>query len=58
MVDPVAAAWDLAPMPVILEEAGGRFTDWAGAEGIDGGNGVASNGALHDELLAALNAPP
>ena len=32
MVDPVAALYDLAPMPVILAEAGGRFTDWAGAE--------------------------
>jgi histidinol phosphatase-like enzyme (inositol monophosphatase family) len=54
MVDPEAAIWDLAPMPVILSEAGGRFTDWSGAETADGGNGVASNGKLHDELLGQL----
>lgn len=51
MVDPVAAHWDLAPMPVILAEAGGRFTDRAGAPGPTGGSGVATNGVLHDELL-------
>ena len=54
MVDPAAAAWDLAPMPVILGEAGGRFTDWTGAEQVDGGNGAASNGLLHDALLGDL----
>ncbi len=55
MVDPIAAPYDLAPMPVILAEAGGRFTDWAGAERFDGGNGLASNGAVHDDVLALLN---
>ena len=56
MVDPVAGAWDLAPMPVIIGEAGGRFTDLGGAERIDGGSGVASNGRVHDEVLALLGA--
>lgn len=55
MVDPAVAPYDVAPMPVILEEAGGRFTDWAGRRSIDGGNGVASNGLVHDELLRALH---
>jgi histidinol phosphatase-like enzyme (inositol monophosphatase family) len=54
MVDPVAAPYDLAPMPVILAEAGGRFSDLAGVARIDGGNGVATNGHLHDAVLAAL----
>ena len=54
MVDPIAALYDLAPMPVILSEAGGRFTDLAGAPGADGGSGLATNGHLHDELLALL----
>jgi histidinol-phosphatase len=55
MVDPVAAPHDLAPMPVIIAEAGGRFSDYAGHNGeIRGGSGVASNGAIHDGLLAAL----
>jgi histidinol-phosphatase len=43
-------------MPVILEEAGGRFTDWSGAVSTEGGNGVATNGRIHDELLSLLAA--
>ena len=54
MVDPVAALHDLAPMPVILDEAGGRFTDMAGRDGVEGGSGLATNGAIHDPLLAVL----
>jgi fructose-1,6-bisphosphatase/inositol monophosphatase family enzyme len=51
MIDPVAAAWDVAAMPVIIGEAGGTFTDFAGAARIDGGSGVATNGVLHREVL-------
>jgi histidinol-phosphatase len=54
MVDPVVEPYDIAPMPVILAEAGGRFTDLGGAVCFDGGSGVASSGGLHDELLATL----
>jgi histidinol phosphatase-like enzyme (inositol monophosphatase family) len=55
MVDPIAERYDLAPMPVIIAEAGGRFSDLDGNDGaIDGGNGVATNGRLHDDLLRAL----
>jgi histidinol-phosphatase len=50
------AVWDLAAVQVIVEEAGGRFTDRAGARRIDGGSAVSSNGALHETLLAALSA--
>lgn len=46
MFDPVMAIWDAAPLPVILAEAGGCFTDLSGAHRIDGGNGLATNGAL------------
>jgi histidinol-phosphatase len=56
MADPQAALYDLAPMPVILAEAGGRFTDWAGDPDPGRGTGLASNGALHGELLALLAA--
>jgi histidinol-phosphatase len=45
--------WDLAAVQVVVEEAGGRFSDAAGAARADGGTGVSSNGLLHDELLAA-----
>ncbi|HEY8526786.1 MAG TPA: inositol monophosphatase family protein [Acidimicrobiales bacterium] len=54
MVDPAVEPYDVAPMPVILAEAGGRFTNLAGEPGAHGGSGVASNGRLHDAALALL----
>lgn len=54
MVDPTAALWDLAPMPIILSEAGGRFSSWSGAADPRDGSGAATNGDGHDELLALL----
>jgi histidinol phosphatase-like enzyme (inositol monophosphatase family) len=54
MVDPTAARYDLAPMPVILAEAGGSFTDFAGRPLATGGSAVATNGRIHDQLLACL----
>jgi histidinol-phosphatase len=56
MVDPVAMLWDLAPMAVIMPEAGGRLTSIDGLAGPDHGSGVATNGADHDELLGLLRA--
>lgn len=53
-VEPIAAVWDLAPLGIIVEEAGGRFTDLAGDRRIDGGNAVATNGPLHDAVLEAM----
>ncbi len=44
------SVWDLAAVCIVVEEAGGRFTDRAGVARIDGGSAVSSNGALHDEL--------
>jgi histidinol-phosphatase len=49
--------WDLAAMQVIVEEAGGRFSDIHGVSRIDGKSSVASNGLIHDELIAALAEP-
>jgi histidinol-phosphatase len=46
--------WDLAAVQVIVEEAGGRFSDFGGASRIDSGTAVTSNGLLHEELLAAV----
>jgi len=54
MVDPIAELYDLAPMPVILAEAGGRFTSLDGDDGPGHGHGLASNGLVHDALLATL----
>ena len=46
--------WDLAPCKLLVEEAGGRFTDWAGQPTIYSGTAVASNGHLHDAALGHL----
>ncbi len=53
-LEPVVSLWDLAAVQVVVEEAGGRFTDLSGAARPDGGSAVSSNGLLHDEVLAAL----
>jgi histidinol-phosphatase len=47
-------AWDLAPCKIIVEEAGGRFTDFAGTPTIYTGTAFATNGRLHDAALALL----
>jgi histidinol-phosphatase len=52
--EPEVSLWDLAALQVVVEEAGGRFTDLAGAARPDGGSVVCSNGLLHDEALVAL----
>jgi histidinol-phosphatase len=46
--------WDLAAVQVIVEEAGGTFTDFRGEHRIDGGSAISSNGLLHAELLEAV----
>ena len=53
--EPEVSLWDLAALQVVVEEAGGRFTDLSGARGPAGGSVVCSNGLLHDEVLAALS---
>jgi histidinol phosphatase-like enzyme (inositol monophosphatase family) len=54
MVDPVMAIWDAAPLPPILEEAGGTFTDWRGNPSFQSGDGVATNGLLLAEVIKHL----
>lgn len=46
--------WDAAPLPTILEEAGGRFTNLSGEVTVYGRNSLASNGLLHPEALKYL----
>lgn len=46
--------WDLAAVQVIVEEAGGTFTDFAGEHRIDGNSAISSNGLLHADLLEAV----
>jgi histidinol-phosphatase len=52
--DPTVSLWDLAAPMLVVQEAGGRFTDFTGAATAAGGDAIASNGLLHDAALAAL----
>ncbi|TRW81236.1 histidinol-phosphatase [Mycolicibacterium sp. 018/SC-01/001] len=54
--EPEVKLWDLAPLDILVTEAGGRFTDLAGRSGPHGGSAVATNGLLHDAVLRALSA--
>ena len=54
--EPEVNLWDLAALQVVVEEAGGRFTDLGGVARPDGGSVVCTNGLLHDEVLTALAA--
>lgn len=55
MVDPVGVnLWDIAPMQVIIPEAGGQVSDEDGNPWEPGKSFVASNGHVHDQVRAAL----
>lgn len=56
MVEPELSLWDIAALIPIVTEAGGRFTDLTGREGPHGGSAIATNGALHDDILDRLGA--
>jgi histidinol-phosphatase len=55
-IEAEVSVWDLAAVKVVVEAAGGRFTDLAGDERADGGSALATNGRLHDEVLALVTA--
>lgn len=46
--------WDLAACKLIVEEAGGQFTDFAGVARANGGTALATNGRLHSPALRIL----
>jgi histidinol-phosphatase len=52
--EPIVELWDLAAPRVIVEEAGGRFTDLGGVPTAAGGDALATNGLLHDAALAII----
>jgi histidinol-phosphatase len=54
MVEHGVHAWDVAALLPILEEAGGRLTDWDGTPTIHRPDVIASNGRLHDATLRIL----
>jgi histidinol-phosphatase len=53
-IETVAEVWDLAAPRLIVEEAGGRFTSITGERGPGHGSALATNGLLHEVVLAEL----
>ncbi len=56
MVEVGLSSWDAAAPLVLVEEAGGRATDFDGERAIDSGTFVVSNGILHEVILERLRA--
>ncbi len=56
MVDPDVKPYDICAPAVLVREAGGRFSAMDGADTIYGGGAIASNGRVHDALVATLRA--
>jgi histidinol-phosphatase len=54
LVDYGVHIWDVAGLKVIVEEAGGRFSDWDGGTDLNRPDCLASNGRVHDAALALL----
>ena len=52
--EPKVAWWDMAAVQIIIEEAGGRFTNLHGEASANGGSGISTNGKLHDRVLEML----
>jgi histidinol-phosphatase len=53
--EPEVSLWDLAALAVLVEEAGGAFTDLHGRRGPAGGSALSSNRVLHDTVLRTLS---
>ncbi len=54
MVEHGVNPWDVAATKAIVEEAGGRFTDWDDHSTIHRPDAIASNGKVHAEALSIL----
>jgi fructose-1,6-bisphosphatase/inositol monophosphatase family enzyme len=54
VLDPVMKVWDNAPLQVVMEEAGGTFTDWHGAPTIWNGSAIATNGSVFDAVMQTV----
>jgi histidinol-phosphatase len=46
--------WDLSACMAIIEEAGGKMTDWKGKRDLDSRHILASNGHIHAELMRMI----
>ncbi|MGV9796419.1 histidinol-phosphatase [Mycobacterium sp. NPDC003449] len=54
--EPEVKVWDIAPLDILVREAGGRFTSIDGTAGPHGGSALATNGRLHETVLTRLSA--
>jgi histidinol-phosphatase len=53
-IDPRVQPWDVAAVKIVVEEAGGRSTSFAGEDTIAGQSLLSSNGRVHDDVIAFL----
>ena len=58
MIDPAVNLWDAAAIQPIIEEAGGRFSNWTGTATVHSGEALATNGLLTEATLAVLSSHP
>jgi histidinol-phosphatase len=57
MIDPVVSRWDLSAVALVVQEAGGTFTNFAGGAVLTGDDqleAVSSNGLVHRDVLDAF----
>lgn len=53
MIDPVVAHWDISAVALIVEEAGGRFTDFHGRPGLHR-EAISANPHVHPQIMEAF----
>jgi histidinol-phosphatase len=54
-VEPEVKLWDVAPLDILVREAGGTFSAVDGRPGPAGGSALATNGLLHEQVVKRLN---
>ena len=55
ILEPYGAIYDFAAPALLIEEAGGKFTDFDGKFSLTSGNAIATNGLLHNQVIKILN---
>jgi histidinol-phosphatase len=57
VVEPQLSVWDVAATSLVVNEAGGRFSDLQGTPSIRSGHAIVTNGLLHEETVRVVNSP-
>ena len=55
MIDPIMSIWDSMALIPIINGAGGKITDYLGCDAVNGNSIIASNPAIHDDVIRILN---